>query len=142
MDTKRHITILGVLYIGTGIFGVLIGAMVFAILFGVGAVAGDRTAFSVLSFVAVFTLCFISLFSIPGIIAGIALLKEWGWARVFTMIIAVFSLFNIPVGTAIGVYTFWVLMQPGAESYFSGQTQTAVVETQPEAEAPEEAAAE
>ena len=34
------------------------------------------------------------------------------WARVVALVLAFISLFNIPFGTAVGVYTMWVLL-PG-----------------------------
>jgi hypothetical protein len=42
---------------------------------------------------------------------GIGLLKRRRWARILVLIGAVPELFVLPVGTAIGIYTIWVLMQ-------------------------------
>ena len=42
---------------------------------------------------------------------GIGLLKRRRWARILVLIGAVPELFLFPVGTAIGIYTIWVLMQ-------------------------------
>ena len=47
-----------------------------------------------------------------GFIAGWGLMKHEAWARVVALVLAFISLFNIPFGTAIGVYTLWVLL-PG-----------------------------
>jgi hypothetical protein len=47
-----------------------------------------------------------------GFIAGWGLMKHDAWARVLALVLAFVSLFNIPFGTAIGVYTLWVLL-PG-----------------------------
>lgn len=47
-----------------------------------------------------------------GFIAGRGLMHYDAWARVITLVLAFISLFNIPFGTAIGVYTLWVLL-PG-----------------------------
>ncbi len=39
------------------------------------------------------------------------------WARVLTLVLAFFVLFiNIPLGTAVGVYTMWVLL-PGESEH-------------------------
>jgi hypothetical protein len=32
------------------------------------------------------------------------------WARVLALVLGFIALFNIPFGTAIGVYTLWVLL--------------------------------
>ena len=47
-----------------------------------------------------------------GFVAGWGLLKREPWARVVTLVLAFISLINFPFGTALGVYTLWVLL-PG-----------------------------
>jgi hypothetical protein len=42
-------------------------------------------------------------------IAGYGLLMRKSWARVFAIVLAVLALFKIPFGTALGIYTLWVL---------------------------------
>ncbi|HXK05501.1 MAG TPA: zinc-ribbon domain-containing protein [Verrucomicrobiae bacterium] len=50
---------------------------------------------------------------ILGVIAGWGLLDRQSWARLLAIVIAFLSLFQFPFGTAIGIYTLWVLL-PGA----------------------------
>ena len=46
-----------------------------------------------------------------GFIAGWGLLNRQGWARSLAIVMGVISMFfNIPFGTALGVYTLWVLL--------------------------------
>ena len=59
-----------------------------------------------------------------GFFAGWGLLHREPWARVVALVLSFVSLFNIPFGAAIGVYTMWVLL-PGA----SQQEYDALVET-------------
>jgi hypothetical protein len=47
-----------------------------------------------------------------GFITGWGLLHREAWARTMALVMAFISLFNIPFGTAVGVYTMWVLL-PG-----------------------------
>jgi hypothetical protein len=47
-----------------------------------------------------------------GFVAGWGLLKREPWARVVTLVLAFISLINFPFGTALGVYSLWVLL-PG-----------------------------
>jgi hypothetical protein len=51
--------------------------------------------------------------SVPSIVAGIGLPKCQSWARVLSIILCVIHLFNIPFGTALGVYGLWVMLQRG-----------------------------
>lgn len=43
------------------------------------------------------------------IVTGLALLNRATWARVLAMIVAVLSLIKFPLGTALGIYTLYVL---------------------------------
>ena len=52
---------------------------------------------------------------IAGIIAGIGLMDRRSWARVLAIILGFVSLIHIPFGTALGIYTLWVLMPVTSE---------------------------
>jgi len=52
----------------------------------------------------------IFLTAIP-VAAGIKLVSFRQWARLVTMALAVLYLFYFPIGTILGVYVFWVLLQ-------------------------------
>jgi len=45
-----------------------------------------------------------------GFFAGWGLMNREPWARVLALVLGFVALFNIPFGTAIGVYTLWVLL--------------------------------
>ncbi|HUO17401.1 MAG TPA: hypothetical protein VMX38_20640 [Verrucomicrobiae bacterium] len=47
-----------------------------------------------------------------GFIAGWGLMNHTAWARVLVLVLAFISLINVPFGTALGIYTMWVLL-PG-----------------------------
>lgn len=51
-----------------------------------------------------------------GFIAGWGLLQHEKWARILALVLGFISLFtNIPFGTALGVYTMWVLLSGESE---------------------------
>ena len=59
--------------------------------------------------------CFIAIKAGANLIAGIGLLERQSWARPLVLVLAFIGLFNIPFGTALGVYTLWVFMSPQAD---------------------------
>jgi hypothetical protein len=123
---KKHVQVLGYLNITFGALGLIAGIIIFFILIGAGLIAtvaaeGDKgiLAMNILSIIAVFVMGFFFLLSIPGIIAGIGLLQFKKWARILTIILAFFGIFNIPFGTALSIYTFWVLFNGETDELFS-----------------------
>jgi hypothetical protein len=52
------------------------------------------------------------LIAIPGIIGGWGLYQRKNWARIVVLIVGIIILVNFPVGTALGIYTIWVVFQP------------------------------
>jgi len=62
---------------------------------------------------------FLLVISAPGIIGGYGILKKYSWARVLVHILGALNLLNIPFGTILGVYTFWVLLNEEAAKEFT-----------------------
>jgi len=59
-----------------------------------------------------------------GFIAGWGLLQHEPWARVLALVLAFLSLFtNIPFGTALGIYTMWVLLPARSEQEYEALVQ-------------------
>ena len=50
--------------------------------------------------------------------ASYGLLARKPWARILALVVGILGLVNFPIGTAIGLYTFWVLTQPAAMDAF------------------------
>jgi phage shock protein PspC (stress-responsive transcriptional regulator) len=65
--------------------------------------------------------------ALAGIAAGIGILQRADWSRMLAIVVACISLLSVPFGTAIGVYTLWVLLSPNATAEFRGQGHAAVV---------------
>ena len=78
----------------------------------IGDFADDHEAEFVLSIIANVIMIIAFVVSLPGILAGIGLFKRKEWARILTLIISVLNLFSFPIGTGIGVYSIWALVQP------------------------------
>jgi hypothetical protein len=109
---KKHVTVVGALQIGFSTL-FLIGAMVlyFVFNFAKGFVGNDEVATMVLGFLSYILPVFIGVIAALGLVGGIGLLSFQPWARVLVIIIAALGCLNIPIGTLVGVYSIWVLMQ-------------------------------
>lgn len=53
--------------------------------------------------------------AVAGLLAGWGLLNYRPWARILALILGVISLIHFPIGTALGIYTLWVLLPAESE---------------------------
>jgi hypothetical protein len=118
MEMRKHVQLVAALHIGFGILGLLIAAFVWVAIFGGGLISGDQEAIAITGVVGTVIGGFLGLLSLPAVIAGLGLLRYQPWARLLTIVLAALNLVNVPVGTAIGLYTLWVLMQDETEKLF------------------------
>jgi hypothetical protein len=116
---QQHATILGWLHIVGNAVMLLLGCFVFALLWGIGAATGDPDALRVLGIVGSSVGALLVILGIPGVVAGYGLLRRKAWGRILAMVVGFLGLVNFPLGTAIGIYTFWVLLQSAANDYFT-----------------------
>ena len=122
---QQHVTLLGWLLIVEHAILLLVAAFVFVLLTGVGVVSGDSQAMAILGIVGTSVGVFLAALSVPGIAAGIGLLQRKSWGRFLAMVVGVLGMLNVPLGTLIGIYALWALMQDSAAEYFGGSTMTA-----------------
>ena len=116
---QSHVRLLGLLWLGFSAFNT-VGAIVLYVLANTFFAQArffapeSATAFlrPFLSVVAIVLLAKAAL----GFLAGFGLLQHDKWARVLALVIGFVSLFtNIPFGTALGIYTMWVLLSTDSE---------------------------
>jgi len=121
MEREQHIRILAWLYIIRGVL-MMLGAVGVFIAVTVGGLFSGDVVYTLLSPViaVVVALCLFAL-SLPTLLAGKGLLEGKGWARVLAMIIGALNVFDIPLGTALCIYTFWVLWGRESDYHFEGR---------------------
>lgn len=61
---------------------------------------------------------FLLLSAAAGFVAAWGLLERAPWARLYTIILAALSLIDIPLGTALGIYSLWVLIPESSEAEY------------------------
>jgi hypothetical protein len=111
MKMEKHVTVVAALNIGFGFLGLFIGLIVFVAVAGGGILSGDPEAIAITSIVGTGVAAFFLITSLPEIIGGFGLLKKKEWARILILIVACLDLLLIPIGTIIGIYELWVLLQ-------------------------------
>ena len=112
-NMKQHVSFVGALHLGFGIIG-LLGALAIYLTFHFvfDFVEQEPVAQKILSFVGSTLSLIILFFSSLGIVGGAGLFSYKPWARILVMIVSALNCLSVPIGTAKGVYSIWVLMQP------------------------------
>ena len=131
---REHIRILGILNIIMGCFVALAGIVALVVM---GGIAGVITASAnyedstvgapIVAAIGVGVAIFLLVLAAPSIIGGWGLLKFKSWSRPLMIVVSVFHLLHIPLGTALGVYGLWVLfsddgrriLESGGQMYVS-----------------------
>jgi len=121
-----HVKVVAVLYLFLSAFG-LLAALAVSMAFGlaggiVGANAdaeGAAIALPIIGLTGTMLVVFLVLTSLPGLIAGVGMLKFRSWARILGIVVAILNLIHIPIGTAVGIYALWVLLNRETERLFS-----------------------
>jgi hypothetical protein len=111
MDNSKHLTLLSVLFLTFDSILFLLGIGFFSGFSLIGNLVNNTTASTVLSYVGTGIGTLLLIISIPGIITGIGLMLRKSWSRIMALILCTIKLFNIPFGTALGIYGIWLLMQ-------------------------------
>jgi len=122
---EQHVKILGILYIVIGGLGVAAALIVFGVFGGIAGVAraGEHAeAVPLLVLLGGLAMIVVLAISAPSLIAGVGLLYFKPWARALTIILSVIHLFSVPLGTALGIYGLWVLLQRETEPLFRQAT--------------------
>jgi hypothetical protein len=128
---QEHVRLLGILWLAMGAVNV-IGAMVLYIL--------SRTIFgghfippgeadvpanflhNLMAFLAIAVL----VKAAAGVAAGWGLLQRESWARLIALILGFIALLSVPLGTALGIYTLWVLLPAESEREYEEQSRAAL----------------
>ncbi len=127
---RDHVKLVGILNIVLGCLGILGGIAVLVIFGGLAGMAGisatDQNAAAavpILAMIGVFIAIFLFVLSVPAVIGGFGLLKFMPWARVLMIIVSALNLLHFPLGTALGVYGLWVLLNEQTRQLFRSNGQ-------------------
>jgi hypothetical protein len=124
---ERHLHTLGILWmVAGGLF--LIPSVILFVLGGVVhmAIPGTEQMTRVLG-PLLFTLlgCGFLIVGAGGICVGWGLMQHQPWARVAGLVLGILALFHPPLGTALGIYSLWVLASNQAAAEYSQMARAA-----------------
>lgn len=119
---EKHITFVAVLNIAFGFLGLFFAAFLFVAIVGAGIISSEPEAVTITSIVGTALAFFLVLTSLPEIIGGFGLLKRKAWARILILVVACLDLLWIPIGTMIGIYELWVLLNEETVKLFTKET--------------------
>lgn len=127
---EKHVHLLGIFFIIYGIMGLIGAGVVFILFVGAGMVsssaAGDPNLMILTGFFGIMITSIILVTCLPSLIAGWGIIKRKPWSRTLGIIVAIFNIPGMPVGTALGVYALWVLFNDETRTVFEkSQAQTA-----------------
>ncbi len=122
-----HVRILGWLDLAFAALNLALGALLFLVLALAVPAARELGSQRAEAVVAVWrpisgaAAAYLVLSSVPGVPAGLGLLRSRPWAPPLAHAFAVLQLLNFPGGTVLTGYSFWVLRQPDVRERFSRQ---------------------
>ena len=108
---QKHLRILGVLWIVVGVLWVIPSLVLMGLSHAPHIMIGDEMFTR--PFMPPFLLSLGSLFLLVaagGIAVGWGLMNRERWARITAIVVGILALFHPPFGTALGIYTLWVLL--------------------------------
>jgi hypothetical protein len=118
-EMHQHVIAVAWLNIAADAIFLLVGLCGFLLFVGIGIISAHPTAMGVLGIIGTVALLFFAALALPSILAGYGLLKRQRWGQILGIVVGFLSLVNFPMGTLIGIYTLWVLLQEAATGYFA-----------------------
>ena len=126
---QTHVKVVGVAFIVFGALGILAATVIMLVFGGAAGIVGvsadpEEAAFAlpIIGLTGTLLSMFLFALSIPGLVTGFGLLSFKPWARILGIVLCAIQLINIPLGTLLGIYGLWVLLNSDTERLFSAGT--------------------
>jgi hypothetical protein len=123
---RSHVNLLGILQLTWGGMGLLLGVSLLLLAAGAVAIArttpGDPLTAGMTALLFVVFATALALGGWANAWVGRALRQHRSPGRTGALLLAVMNLFVLPFGTALAIYTFWVLLHDDARALFKHDT--------------------
>ncbi len=119
----KHITLAGAFNLAMGVLGIIGVIMGSILISSLEQCVPDPHAIGIAVVAVTIAFTYVMIFSIAQIIGAVGLLQRRPWSRIFMIVVSAFKLLNIPLGTALGIYTIWVLIQDETKTILDAGSQ-------------------
>ena len=116
---RDHIKVLGWLHVLGGVVMLLLGFF-FGSLFGVAGLSAECRDAVILGGIGAAFAIFVGVLGLPSLVCGWGLLTYRRWARVLGIVLSILHVPNVPLGTLLGGYGLWVLLNDAQRVLESG----------------------
>lgn len=121
---RRHVDLLGILFIVSGALSLCLAVSLLALALGAAALVtsgrgegADLVAGVTAATFLIVAVC-VLMWGGAHVWTGSALRRHQPWARLVSLAMAVLNLILLPFGTALGIYTLWVLLNDQSRQLF------------------------
>jgi hypothetical protein len=119
MTSQEHNKTLGICHlVYGGLHTLMMLAMVGFFIFFAAVMPPDGPPPAFFLLFGVFFFIYSLIFTVPAFVAGYALLKRKPWARTASIVAAVLEAMNVPIGTAVCVYSFWFMFSDAGKQFY------------------------
>ena len=121
---QRHLRTLGILWIVVGVLWIIPSLVLMGISHAPHLMMGDEIFTHAFMPPMMFSLGVVFLvIAAGGVLVGWGLMTHEHWARMTAIVIGILVLFHPPFGTALGIYTLWVLLPAESAAEYDRMTQ-------------------
>ncbi|HVH58290.1 MAG TPA: hypothetical protein VM791_18635 [Vicinamibacterales bacterium] len=125
---QTHVKVLAVLFIVFSALLLLAALAIMAVFGGAAGIVGTAAegedaavALPIIGLTGTLVTTFFLVLALPGFVAGFGLLSTRPWARILGIVLCALNLIQIPLGTILGAYGLWVLLNKETERLFEVQ---------------------
>ena len=126
MTAEEHNKTLATLYfVYGGIHGLTLVALLLLVFVAMATPAADLISPRLAAIGIVVFLVLLLIVGLFPLLVGYGFLKRKSWVKPLALAVAIISLVNIPIGTALGIYTFKFFRSDGGIKLYGGKASTA-----------------
>jgi hypothetical protein len=117
---ESRVRVVAALQLTVGGLGLLVAAVVGTTVAGFGLIWGEPLTAAWLAGLGAVLGGLLATLAAPALVAGVGLLQRRAWARRLALVLGAIELFQVPIGTILGGYTLYTLLQESTRQHFEG----------------------